>query len=102
MTFSDHRFPKTGWLTESPVDVLDEHAAEVVRNRRETAQHHISALRRVMRDAATCPVSTSLPGERREGGLTRALGDVRTRRAPRRGCVRPARSSVHLARRRAR
>ena len=45
----------TGWLTESPIDIFDEHAAEVARDRRETAHHQALALRRVMRDAAARP-----------------------------------------------
>ena len=37
-------------LTKSPVDILDEHAAEVVRDRREPAHHEAPAFGRVMRD----------------------------------------------------
>ena len=55
----NHRFPNgafLGLLTESPVNVLDEHTAKVIRDRRETAtaNHQALALRRVMREAAVC------------------------------------------------
>ena len=55
----NNRFPNgafLGLLTESPVNVLDEHTAKVIRDRRETAtaNHQALALRRVMREAAVC------------------------------------------------
>ena len=57
-------------LTKSPVDVLDEYATEVVRNRRETAAHRQAlALRRIVRDSATFSQSALVSPRWREGDV---------------------------------
>jgi len=72
--------------TESPVDIFDEHAAEIVRDRRETAHDQALAPRRVMRDDVrwvTCELEKLLNAVARGDELVRVsvtfleLADVR-------------------------